>query len=80
MNIVEIEAPKIEAKTCGNSNEKVTYRVIDSSYGLCADKKEILLREIGACETLLKLRSSENDKMIIRKEIAELRTVLDLMS
>jgi len=55
MNIVDTEAPII-AKTCGcrEKNRKVTYAFVDSSHGLCLDKKDIISAELEACQKLLK--------------------------
>jgi hypothetical protein len=46
MNISEIEAPLIVAKTCGcreKSRRTVAYQFIDSYPSLCLDKKDLIL-------------------------------------
>jgi len=68
------------AKTCGckDTERKVTYSFVDSYHSLCRDKKDIILSEIQACERLLKYTRDDNDKIILEKEIAELKLALDL--
>lgn len=81
MNLVQTEIQfEIEAKTC-NCKEKrnVIYSFVDAYHSLCLDKKEIILAQIKPCERLLKYVTDENDKIILEKEIAELRLALDLM-
>jgi hypothetical protein len=71
----------IVAKTCGckDRKRKITYSFVDSYHNLCRDKKDIILSEIQACERLLKYTTDENDKIVIEKEIAELKLALDLI-
>ncbi|MDQ5868408.1 MAG: hypothetical protein M3530_01625 [Thermoproteota archaeon] len=57
---------------------KVTYSFVDSYHSLCRDKKDIILSEIQACERLLKYTRDDNDKIILEKEIVELKLALDL--
>ena len=82
MNIAHAEEDyDIVAKTCGckDKTRKVTYSFVDSFHSLCRDKKDILISEIQACETLLKYTREENDKIILENEIAELKLALDLL-
>ena len=82
MNIAQTEADvDIIAKTCGckDKKRKITYSFVDSYHSLCRDKKDIILSEIQACERLLKYTTDENDKVIVEKEIAELKLTLDLI-
>ena len=71
----------IVAKTCGckDTKRKVTYSFVDSYHGPCTDKKDIILSEVQACERLLKYTRDENDKVVLEKEIAELKLALDLL-
>ena len=79
MNITE-EEQSVEARTCGDSNNKrVAYKFNDGFHTLCVDKKDILLAEISACETLLKYCKDEADKKAVEKEVHELKMALDLM-
>ena len=73
---------QIEAKTCGYREKgiKVAYSFIDSYHSLCIDKKDIILAEIDACERLLKYTSDQTNKVVITKEIAELKMTLDFLS
>lgn len=82
MNIAQTEADvDIIAKTCGckDRKRKITYSFVDSYHSLCRDKKDIILSEIQACERLLKYTTDENDKVVVEKEIAELKLALDLI-
>jgi len=77
MNI--IEDTLIEARTCGDKNKRVAYKFMDAFHSLCLDKKDILLAEIGACETLLRCCRDDADRKAVEKEMAELKMALDLM-
>jgi hypothetical protein len=82
VNIAHTEVDyDIVAKTCGckDTKRKVTYSFVDSYHGLCRDKKDIILSEVQACERLLKYTRDENDKVVLEKEIAELKLALDLL-
>jgi hypothetical protein len=79
MNIEESEGTLIEARTCGNEPKRVAYKFMDAFHSLCLDKKDILLAEIEACETLLKFCQDDEDRKAVGKEIAELKMALDLM-
>ena len=82
MNIVDTEAPEtLIAKTCGcrEKHRKVTYAFVDSSHGLCLDKKDIISAELEACQRLLKFATDAADKKAIEKEIGELKMTLDLL-
>jgi hypothetical protein len=83
MNISDSESPvTIMAKTCGckEKNMKVTYSFIDSYHSLCLDKKDIISAEIDACQKLTKYTVDEKDKLVIEKELAELKMSIDLMN
>lgn len=79
MNITEGEDQIVEARTCGDRNKRVAYKFMDGFHSLCLDKKDILLAEIGACETLLRACRDEGDRKAAEKEIGELKMALDLM-
>jgi hypothetical protein len=83
MNISDSESQvTILAKTCGckEKNMKVTYSFIDSYHSLCLDKKDMISAEIDACQKLTKYTVDEKDKLVIEKELAELKMSLDLMN
>jgi hypothetical protein len=83
MNISDSESPvTIMAKTCGckEKNMKVTYSFIDSYHSLCLDKKDMISAEIDACQKPTKYTVDEKDKLVIEKELAELKMSIDLMN
>ena len=83
MNVVYPQENIVTAKTCGckeNNRNKVAYALSEESHSLCIDKKDIVRAEIEACERLLKYVTSESERAVVEKEIAELRTALDLMA
>ena len=69
----------IEARTCGDQNKRIAYMFMDGFHSLCVDKRDIMLAEIGACEMLLRACHDDIDRKAVEKEIAELKTALDLM-
>ena len=52
---------------------------VHTYHGLSLERKEILIAEIEACERLLKY-ADEQEGRIVRKEIADLKLALDLMT
>jgi hypothetical protein len=79
MNIEDVESPFVEARTCGEKNRRVAYKFMDAFHSLCLDKKDILLAEIEASETLLRACNEEQDRKAVQKEISDLKMALDLM-
>jgi hypothetical protein len=81
MNVIGMEAPLIiEAKTTGsNSNRNVTYSPIDTYYNVFIDKKDLILAQIHACERLFKYTNDRIDQIILEKETADLKLMLDLI-
>jgi hypothetical protein len=82
LNIAQTETPfEIEAKPCGcKSNKRViSYQFIESSHKLCIDKREILLAQIQACERLLDHIKDDDDLLLVKREISELKLALDLV-
>jgi hypothetical protein len=81
MNVIGMEAPLIiEAKTTGsNSNRNVTYSPIDTYHNVFIDKRDLILAQIHACERLLKYTNDRIDQIILEKEIADLKLMLDLI-
>jgi hypothetical protein len=84
MNIADSEVVQvIIAKTCGCKEigrRKVTYNFADPYHALCLDKKDIILAQLQACETLLKYPSDDSERKVVEKEITELRMAMDLLS
>jgi hypothetical protein len=81
MNIVEMESPfVIQAKTIGHRQRRnVIYSVENSYHSICIDKRGILLEQIHACERVLKYTGDRIDQIILEKEIADLKLMLDLI-
>lgn len=72
----------IVAKTCScekGSKHNVAYAFSDEFHSIYMDKKDIIGAEIDACEKLLKYVTSGSEKAAVEKEIADLKTALDLM-
>jgi hypothetical protein len=88
MNITETEIPfNVVAKICScnddqnsDNKKKVIYSFVDGYHNLCIDKKDVLLDEMKAYEQLLKHVVDKADKRTIEREVAELKTTLDIMS
>jgi hypothetical protein len=82
MNVVYPEENPITARTCGckeRNRQRVIYALSEDFHSLCMDKKYIIQAEIEACERLLKYTINPSERLIIEKEISELRSALDLM-
>ena len=81
MNIGYSEADHIiDAKTCGcKASGRVAYSFVDTTHALCIDRKDIMIAELEACERLLKYAADESDRIILEKEIADLKLALDLI-
>lgn len=70
----------IEAKTTGlRKSRNVTYSLVDSYHTTCIDKKDIILGQIQACEKLLKYTGDRLDQIILEKEVADLKLMLDFI-
>ena len=81
MNIFVQESDLVTAKTCGyQAKEAITYSFSESFHSLCLDKKAIIEAEIQACERLLNYSKNNSESLVIKKEIAELRMALDLLT
>lgn len=82
MNVVYLEENPMIAKTCGckeKDRQKITYAFSEEFHSLCMDKTYIIQAEIEACERLLKYAINDSERVVIEKEIAELKAALDLM-
>jgi hypothetical protein len=83
LNITDAEiALMVIAKPCGCKAEKrkATYSFSDTYHNLCLDRRDILLAQLEACERLLKYVKDEDDNEAIKKEMAELKAIVDLIS
>ena len=81
MNLVAMESPfVVHAKTIGHKQMRnVIYSVENSYHSICIDKRGILLEQIYACERVLKYTVDRIDQIILEKEIADLKLMLDLI-
>jgi hypothetical protein len=71
------------AKLCGckESRRKVAYSLINETHGLCLDKKDLIISQLEACDKLLRYTSDENDnRIVLEREVRELKMALDLMT
>ena len=84
MNIGFAEASSLViAKLCGckESRRKVAYSLINETHGLCLDKKDLIISQLEACDKLLRDTSDENDnRIVLEREVRELKMALDLMT
>ena len=83
MNIFSQESQDlVTAKTCGSKadEKKTRYAFSESFHSLCLDKKDIIEAEIQACDRLSKYAKNDSEKLIVDKEIAELRMAFDLLT
>ena len=55
------------------------YSVENSYHNICIDKRGILLEQIQACEKVLRYTDDRIDQIILEKEIADLKLMLDLI-
>ena len=81
MNILEVEFPlKIEAKTSKfNEKTNIIYSVAELQHNFCIDKKEIIIKQIKACENLYRYTTNKNDSLALEREISELKLALDIL-
>jgi hypothetical protein len=80
MNIVYPEENPIIATTCGckeRNRQKMTYAFSEDFPSLCIEKKYIIEAKIEACESLLKCAIPSSQRVVIERETAKLKAVLD---
>lgn len=74
--------PILTAKTCGSAcmdAKKVVYSFAnETSQILFVDKRDVIKNQLEACQRLLPYISKIN-RILVEKEISELKMVLDLM-
>jgi hypothetical protein len=83
MNIDFHEASSLViAKLCGckESGRKVAYSLLNETHGLCLDKKDIIIGELKACEKLQGSPYENDNRIVLEREIKELKMALDLMT
>jgi hypothetical protein len=71
----------VEARTCGckERGKSVSYHIIESSHKLCLDKVELRLGQIRTCERLLKLVKDNDEIVLLRDEISNLKLTLEMI-
>lgn len=81
MNLLDSESVvQIDAKLCGTVHKrKIAYSTVDLHHALYINKKDILLAQINACELLYKYTADIFDINVLKKEISDLKLMLDLM-
>ena len=81
MNLTDHEyLIQIDAKLCSSVNKrKIAYSTIEFYHSLYVNKKEMLLAQIRACELLYEYTTDIFDTNVLKKEISDLKLMLDLM-
>lgn len=81
MNITDLESSiQIDAKICGSvESRKIAYSIMDFYHSLYINKKDIILAQISACELLYKYTTDSFDKNVLKKEISDLKLMLDFI-
>jgi hypothetical protein len=83
---VNIDFPEasslVIAKLCGckERGRKVAYSLLNETHGLCLDKKDIIIGELEACEKLQTSPYENDNRIVLEREIRELKMALDLMT
>ena len=80
MNVTDLESSiQIDAKICGSAQRrKIAYSIMDYCHSLCINKRDIILAQISACELLYKYTKGF-DRDVLKKEISDLKLILDLI-
>lgn len=81
MNLTDLDSTiEIDAKLCGSSHSRrIAYSVMDFHHSLYIDKNDIILGQIRTCELLYKYCIDSLDRNVLRKEILDLKLMLDLI-
>ena len=81
MNLTDIDSTiQIDAKLCGSLHTRsIAYSVMEFHHSLYINKKDIILGQISACELLYKYAIDALDRNVLRKEILDLKLMLDLI-
>jgi len=77
---------KNSCRMCGSilipsalQRRKIAYSIMDYHHSLYINKKDIILGQIHACELLYKYTIEDLDKNVLKKEILDLKLMLDLI-
>ena len=81
MNLTDIDSTiQIDAKLCGSSHKRgIAYSVMEFHHSLYINKKDIILDQIRACDLHYKYAIDNLDSNVLRKEILDLKLMLDLI-
>ena len=81
MNLTDLESSfHIDAKICGSmKSRKIAYSIMDFHHSIYINKKDIIFAQISACEQLYKYTADIFDRNVLKKEISELKLILDLI-
>ena len=81
MNITDLESSiQIDAKICGSvERRRIGYSIMEFHHSLYINKKDIILAQISACELLYKYTTVSFDENLLKKEISDLKLMLDLI-
>ena len=81
MNVTDLESSfQIDAKICGSiKSRKIAYSIMDFHHSLYINKKDIILAQLSACELLYKYTTDSFDKNVLKKEISDLKLMLDFI-
>ena len=81
MNLTDIDSTiQIDAKLCGSSHKRgIAYSFMEFHHSLYINKKDIILGQIRDCDLLHKYAIDNLDSNVLRKEILDLKLMLDLI-
>lgn len=81
MNVIDVESSfQIDAKICGSvKSRKIAYSIMDFHHSIYINKKDIIFAQISACEQLYKYTADIFDHNVFKKEISDLKLILDLL-
>jgi hypothetical protein len=81
MKLTDLDSTiEIDAKLCGSFHRRrIAYSVMDFHHSLYINKKDIILGQIRACDLLYKYAIDSLDRNVLRKEILDLKLMLDLI-
>ncbi|HEY7227021.1 MAG TPA: hypothetical protein VH481_02735 [Nitrososphaeraceae archaeon] len=71
---------QIDAKICGSvKSTKIAYSITDFHHSIYINRRDIIFAQIRACEQLYKYTADSFDSNVLKKEISELKLILDLL-
>ena len=81
MYVTDLESSiQIDAKICGSVERRtIAYSIMDFHHTLYINKKDIILAQNSACELLYKYTTDSFDKKVLKREISDLKLMLDLI-